>query len=120
MFDSFDELPARGLHAKTDISNVQNELRTYCTLATRMARREWGVNEILLSGQSGLRAWSKWLQSVGIDPVTGWRWRQRGWIIPTNIAGRLYVSAEAIAEFERRAGAGEFAKTLANPKMKVK
>lgn len=118
MFDSFDELPARGLHAKTDISNVQNELRTYCTLATRMARRQWGVNEILLSGQSGLRAWSKWLQAVGIDPITGWRWRQRGWVETQNIAGRLYVTDAAIAKFQQRVAAGEFAKEPHAPKRK--
>ncbi len=78
------------------------------------------MNDTKHTQQGGLRAWSKWLQSVGIDPVTGWRWRQRGWLIPTNIAGRLYVSAEAIAEFERRAEAGEFAKVPAIVKAKGK
>ncbi len=65
--------------------------------------------------QGGLRAWGRWLQEIGISPVSGWRWRRRGWIIPTNIAGRLYVSAQAIADFERRADAGDFAKPTAIP-----
>jgi hypothetical protein len=76
------------------------------------------MSETLLNGTGGLRAWSKWLRDVGIDPVTGWRWRQRGWIAAINIAGRLYVSAEASAEFERRAKVGEFAKETRAPKRK--
>ncbi len=63
--------------------------------------------------RGGLRVWSQWLQDIGIAPVTGWRWRRRGWITTVNLAGRQYVSAEAIAEFERRADAGEFAKVPA-------
>lgn len=76
------------------------------------------MNEITVNSKNGLKAWSKWLQSVGIDPVTGWRWRRRGWIMPLNIAGRLYVTDDAVAVFEQRAAAGEFAKELRAPKRK--
>lgn len=76
------------------------------------------MKSTVIESKGGLRAWSKWLQDVGIDPVTGWRWRQRGWIYPVNIAGRLYVSAESVAQFERRAEAGEFAKETFSPKRK--
>jgi hypothetical protein len=58
---------------------------------------------------AGLMALNKWLDLVGIHPVTGWRFRRRGWIQTVNIAGRQYVTPEAIAEFTRRAEAGEFA-----------
>lgn len=78
------------------------------------------MNDTKLTQQGGLRAWGRWLQDVGIDPVTGWRWRQRGWISPVNIAGRLYVSAESVAQFERRAEAGQFAKTVKIPQAKTK
>lgn len=64
----------------------------------------------IISSPSGLVAFTTWLRSLGRDAVTGWRWRQRGWIQPINIAGRLYVSRDAIGEFERRAKSGEFAK----------
>lgn len=46
---------------------------------------------------------------MAIVPSTFWRWRKRGWIgQPLNIGGRLYLAAEQIAEFERRAALGEF------------
>jgi hypothetical protein len=52
---------------------------------------------------------SKWLAQVGVTPITAWRWRRRGWLQTINIAGRRYLTQEAIEEFHRRAAAGEFA-----------
>jgi hypothetical protein len=57
---------------------------------------------------SDLVAFEAWLSSINRTPVTGWRWRKRGLIRTTNILGRLYVSRKEIADFERRAAAGEF------------
>ncbi len=56
-----------------------------------------------------LKPWAEWLREAGVGPVTGWRWRKRGWITPVNISGRLYVAAEEMERFEKRAAAGEFA-----------
>ena len=56
-----------------------------------------------------MRSLNKWCEQIGINPLTAWRWRKRGWLKTINIAGRQYVSDEAIAEFNRRAEAGEFA-----------
>lgn len=53
---------------------------------------------------------SKWLKGVGVSKVTGWRWCKRGWLNPVNIAGRPYLTADDIHQFEARATAGEFAK----------
>lgn len=53
---------------------------------------------------------NNWLLDLGVTATTGWRWRKRGIIKTINIYGRLYVSEESIAEFHRRATAGEFAK----------
>jgi len=58
---------------------------------------------------STLRSFSGWLQEIGVSPVTGWRYRRRGWITPVNIAGRLFVAADEIARFTERAKQGEFA-----------
>jgi hypothetical protein len=58
---------------------------------------------------------SKWLQEVGVTPCTGWRWRQKGWLKTINIAGRQYLTQEAIEEFQRRAAAGEFAQVHKTP-----
>jgi hypothetical protein len=55
---------------------------------------------------------NNWLRSIGRAPVTGWRWRKLGWIHPIRISNRLYVTAEAVALFQQRAEAGEFAKPL--------
>jgi hypothetical protein len=71
-----------------------------------------------ISGESvsNLLAFERWLKDIGKTAATGWRWRKRGWILTVNIAGRVYVSRHAIAEFERRAIAGEFAKEHIIPK----
>jgi len=57
---------------------------------------------------SNLFSFGKYLTSIGVSPTTGWRWRCQGRIKTVNIDGRLYVTDEAIAEFEKRAAAGEF------------
>jgi hypothetical protein len=64
---------------------------------------------------SSLVSFERWLEEIGKTPATGWRWRKRGWIKTVNIAGRLYISREEIAEFERRASAGEFSKIHETP-----
>jgi predicted site-specific integrase-resolvase len=51
---------------------------------------------------------SKWLEQIGVTPCTAWRWRKKGWLKTVNIAGRQYLTQEAIDEFQRRAKAGEF------------
>jgi len=54
-------------------------------------------------------ALNRWLVQVGVTQITAWRWRRRGWLKTVNIAGRQYLTQEAIEEFHRRAVAGEFA-----------
>jgi hypothetical protein len=72
-------------------------------------------NESILS-PTDLLAYDAWLESIPISPATGWRWRKRGLIETINIYGRVYVSRSAIAEFERRAAAGEFSRAHVTPK----
>lgn len=60
---------------------------------------------------SDLVAYDRWLTEIGISHTSGWRFRKRGAIKAVLLYGRLYVSRGAIAEFERRAAAGEFART---------
>jgi hypothetical protein len=52
----------------------------------------------------------KFCDQAGISHTTGWRWRKNGWLTTVNIAGRPYLTDKALAEFMRRAEAGEFAK----------
>lgn len=63
----------------------------------------------------GLVALNTWLTQVGVTPVTAWRWRRNGWLKTVNIQGRVYLSDEALAEFKRRAEAGDFAKVHKSP-----
>lgn len=56
-----------------------------------------------------LRAASVVSREMGISGVTLWRWERRGWIKTVNICGKKYVDLQSLAEFERRAEAGEFA-----------
>jgi predicted site-specific integrase-resolvase len=53
---------------------------------------------------------AKWLEQIGVTPCTAWRWRKKGWLKTINIAGRQYLTQEAMEEFHRRAVAGEFAR----------
>ncbi len=60
-------------------------------------------------GAAAVIALNRWLEQVGVTQITAWRWRRKGWLKTVNIAGRVYLTQEAIEEFHRRAVAGEFA-----------
>lgn len=65
--------------------------------------------EELLPALVSLAAWRR---KVGVSDTTAWRWKEAGWIHPINISGRPYLRADDIAEFSRRAAAGEFSKPV--------
>ena len=58
----------------------------------------------------GLVSQSKMCRDSGMDPVTAWRYAQKGWLKPVKIANRVYYFESNLAEFRQRAAAGEFAK----------
>jgi hypothetical protein len=58
------------------------------------------------------------LEQVGVTTCTAWRWRRKGWLKTINIAGRQYLTQEAIDEFRRRAIAGEFSQVNKVPERK--
>lgn len=62
---------------------------------------------------------SKWLEQVGVTSCTAWRWRKKGWLKTINIAGRQYLTQNAIDEFQRRATAGEFSQPHKTPSCKA-
>lgn len=62
------------------------------------------------AGPSNIVIVNRWADSIGVEPITIWRWRKLGWIETVNINGHVYVSRSQIAEFEKRAKAGEFCK----------
>jgi len=64
---------------------------------------------------SGLIALSVWRKGVGVSKATVWRWRKQGWLQTVNIAGRQYLTAEAMRLFNQRAAAGEFSKERKTP-----
>ena len=64
---------------------------------------------------SDLIPFDEWLASLGRSKASGWRYRKQNLIPTVNLVGRIFVSRVAIAEFERRALAGEFAKTHRTP-----
>ena len=61
---------------------------------------------------------SRWLEQVGVTQCTAWRWRKKGWLKTVNVAGRQYLTQEAIDEFHRRAIAGEFSQVNKVPSRK--
>lgn len=64
--------------------------------------------EVVLN--TGLRSSRAVTRDRGVSDTTLWRWGRRGWIKLVNIAGKNYVDLASLAEFDRRAAAGEFAK----------
>lgn len=54
--------------------------------------------------------------SLGKTTSTIWRWRKLGWVRATNICGKLYIADSDLAEFRRRAEAGEFSKVPTVPR----
>src|SRR6266850_4550948 len=69
-----------------------------------------------LEVQVPLVAFNAFCRSCGIAPITGWRFRKKGWIECVNIAGRPYVTSEEIERFKRRAADGEFAAEHKTPR----
>ena len=57
----------------------------------------------------------KFMEQSGFSPTTCWRYRKKGWLETIVIANRHCITREAIAAFNKRATAGEFAGTLPNP-----
>ena len=64
---------------------------------------------------SNLYSFDEYLRGRNLTRTTGWRYRQQGLIHTVNIFGRLYVTRDEIAAFERRAIAGEFHKEAKTP-----
>lgn len=60
--------------------------------------------------EASLVAVNVFARQAGLSPVTLWRWRRLGWLKTINICGRQDISREDLAEFKRRAAAGEFAR----------
>ncbi len=75
-------------------------------------------NKICSDTPGAIISLQKWMEQVGVTQITAWRWRKRGWLKTVNIAGRQYLTQEAIDEFHRRAVAGEFAQEHKVPKRK--
>jgi hypothetical protein len=67
--------------------------------------------------QSPLVSVATFCRGIGRTPITVWRWTKLGWLEkPVNIAGKPYLTREAIEKFTRRAAAGEFAKAPHAPR----
>lgn len=70
-----------------------------------------------LAAESPLVSVASFCRGIGRSPVTAWRWTKLGWLDkPVNIAGKPYLTREAIEKFTRRAAAGEFAKAPHAPR----
>jgi hypothetical protein len=63
---------------------------------------------------------ARFLNATGAAPVTAYRWEKRGWLRTVRIAGRKYITARDLKEFNRRLEAGEFTGQTQNPGAKRK
>ena len=75
------------------------------------------MQEDLIHGlaATSIVSWGDWLDAMGRTRSTGHRWRQLyPWLNAgvVNCFGKLYIRRDVIAEFERRALAGELAKDI--------
>ena len=56
-------------------------------------------------------------RQIGRTPVTLWRWQKLGWLdASVNIAGKPYLTKQAVERFTQRATAGEFARAPHAPR----
>jgi len=56
-------------------------------------------------------------RQIGRTPVTVWRWQKLGWLdASVNIAGKPYLTKQAVERFTQRATAGEFARAPHAPR----
>jgi hypothetical protein len=62
-----------------------------------------------LTMDAGGMSYDQWLELIGRDPVTGWRWVRDGLVTTINVLGRQYLESAEIARFWTRARGGEFA-----------
>ena len=67
-----------------------------------------------IEGTAGdLIAFDLWLRTLNRTRATGHRWRRQfPWLQTINIFGKLYIRRTTVAEFERRAVAGEFQRDI--------
>src|SRR5260370_41620897 len=82
------------------------------------ARKRQRASQNEAEPASNLLPFDRWLQSIDKTPATGWRWRQRGWIVTINICGRVYVNRDEIKRFEERAASGGVSKMDVTPARK--
>lgn len=66
-----------------------------------------------------IQSLEQFCRSIPIDNTTAWRWRKKGWLQTTNIAGRQYVTMEQVLQFLRRVESGEFSKKHVVPPREV-
>jgi hypothetical protein len=66
-------------------------------------------------GDRAILSLRKFTRDAGIHQTTAWRWRRAGWLKTINIGSRQYITRDGLAEFLRRAEAGEFARKNAPP-----
>lgn len=76
-------------------------------LVTTQSNTEAAASVISCDNVISLDAYRKIL---GRSKVTVWRYRRNGWLKTVNFLGKLYVTREAIADFEAKITSGEFAK----------
>ncbi len=63
-----------------------------------------------------LVSFDRFLETIPLSRVTGYRYRMRGAMQCINIAGRWYIEQAEIDRFLQRARAGEFAKAPRCPR----
>ena len=59
---------------------------------------------------AGITSLSVYRRQLGVSKTTMWRYRRNGWLKTINVLGKLYVTRQAIAEFEAMLCSGELAK----------
>ena len=64
----------------------------------------------LIDDTTPFQTLTKFLAAVGVSRTTGYRWRQLGWLKCVPVAGRPYITREAVNDFLKRASGGELSK----------
>jgi len=78
------------------------------------------VKKSKLTPDAGGMSYDHWLELIGREPVTGWRWAKAGVVQTENVFGRPFITSDEIKRFWVRVKAGEFAREAKVPRKTLK
>lgn len=98
-------MPLQGAEGDTASRSEENSVQ-----ASRLAQSVQATQAPNQQSSSGLVSLAAYGRALNRSKATMWRYRKREWLKPVNLLGKLYLTKQAIEEFEAKVLRGDFAK----------